>query len=99
MLAEAECRGCRWDRLDPKKINPYITLQYWAASNETEQFHEPTASCALSKYVRRFVTFHGVRNYVVRWAFVGSIPILFSTGSIVQYTSGEAGLTRPTIFI
>ena len=98
ILAELRCTGCPWDRLDPKKINPDIAAEYWAASNESELFHEPDASCSLSKYVSGFGTFHEVANYATRWITAASIPILFSTGAIVQYTSGSTRLSRPSFF-
>ncbi len=97
LLAESRCTGCPWDRLDPRKINPDIVEQYRTVSNKTELFHEPNANCSISKYVSGLGTFRGVADYVTRWAFVGSIPIFFSTGSIVQYTTGDAGPTRPSI--
>ncbi len=97
LLAESRCTGCPWDRLDPMKMNADIASEYRAASNKSELFHEPHANCSISKYVSGLGTFRGVADYVIRWAFVGSIPIFFSTGSIVQYTSGDAGLTLPSI--
>ncbi len=65
LLAESECKGCVWDILDLKKKIPDIAAQYWAASKESELFHEPTENCSVSKYVRRFAPFYGVSNYAV----------------------------------
>ncbi len=48
------------------------------------------------KSVDAFATHRGVANFVVGWAFVGTIPILFSTGVIAQHTAGSAGLTHPS---
>ncbi len=96
ILAESRCRGCPWDRLDPKKINPDIAVEYRATTNKTDLFHEPHGNCSASKYVRRFATYGGIVEYAARWAFLGSIPLFFSTGSIVQSTSDYNGLTRPS---
>ncbi len=97
ILAESRCTGCPWDRLDPKKINPDIAEEYQAAGNQSELFHEANADCTTSKYAREFGTYDGVFNYAVRWGIFASIPILFSTGTIVQYTFDSTGLTRPSI--
>ncbi len=98
VLAESRCAGCPWDRLDPEKINPDIAEEYRAASNTTELFHEPNANCSISEYVHGFGSYEGVAKYVSGWAITGSIPILFSTGAILQYTSGSSGLSRPSFF-
>ena len=98
LLAESRCTGCPWDRLNPKKINPDIAEAYRTSSNTTELFHEPQANCAISKHVFRFRMYDGVVDYVVRLSVTGSIPILFSSGAILQYTSGSTIPTRPSFF-
>ncbi len=96
ILADLRCRGCPWNRLNPEKVNPEIADEYREAGNETALFNEPGTDCIVSKYVSGFESYQGVRNYIVRWGVTGSIPILFSTGVIVQYTSDPGGLTRPS---
>ena len=98
VFAELRCTGCPWNRLDPKKINAYIAEKYRTASNDTELFHEPGANCSISKYVDAFGTYRGVRDYVVRWAVAGSLPIFFSTSAIVQYSTSSSDLARPSCF-
>ncbi len=97
ILADLRCTGCPWDRLDPNKINPDIAADYKDNGRETELFHEPGENCSLSKYVREFGTYNGVHKFAIRWAFLATIPILFSTGVIVRYTSDPTGLTRPSL--
>ncbi len=96
ILAKSRCTGCPWDRLDPEKINPAIAQEYRAASNQTELFHEPAANCSVSNYATRFADYQLVMGYVSLMPFFGSLPVLFSTGAIVQYTSGYDGSTRPS---
>ena len=95
VLAEARCKGCPWDRLDPKKIKPIIDRENWDAAKETGLFHTPLPSCDISRHVYPFKTYQGVARYVARWAIIGGIPVLFSTGAIVQYTSDPKGLIQP----
>ncbi len=51
---------------------------YWIRTNTPELFHEPNENCTKSLYVSGFGTYQGIAGYVVLWALVGSISILFS---------------------